>query len=255
MEDLGTKQGTGPMLTEGEVGLETTTESVLVEGNGKAARGGSRSNSGSGSSESPLSRLVREMVLENVRYEGFINYMYADVKRLVTVGIGHMMPTPQDAMRLPFITLDGQPASKELIRQEWVRVKNHPSAWERGHTVFLQGPEMHRVRLTNEAVYEIAHDQMRKMIRHVQPVLHFSQHPEPVQRALTLMLWAMGPSGLLTKFPKFCAAIRRRDYATAAAESEIKINVPGRRFNVDHRNNAIRAYLLSAVSTAGSGKV
>jgi GH24 family phage-related lysozyme (muramidase) len=62
-------------------------------------------------------------------WEGCVAYMYLDTVGLVTVGIGNLLRTVDDAKALPFIDMDtGKPASQQAIEAAYSAVNKMPPA-------------------------------------------------------------------------------------------------------------------------------
>src|SRR5258708_33388167 len=62
----------------------------------------------------------------STKFEGALDYMYTDVKGLVTTGIGNLIDPMAAALVLPWKRSDGGSASQDEISTEWQRVKD---AW------------------------------------------------------------------------------------------------------------------------------
>lgn len=59
-------------------------------------------------------------------YEGNISHMYLDSKGYVTVGVGHLLSTLQDAQKLPFMNNKNIRATVAEIKSDYDNVKKQP---------------------------------------------------------------------------------------------------------------------------------
>ena len=151
--------------------------------------------------------------------EGVVPWMYQDVKGLVSAGIGNLIDPVSLAIALPFVRLDGTSASREDIVAEWMRIKNlGPDAKGRtaaqlGH---LYAKPHTRLRLTPEGIERVVMSKLEEMDRYL--AKRFPEYPDwcaDAQLATLSMAWACGPA---FRFPKLEAALRARDFRTAAVE-------------------------------------
>lgn len=100
-----------------------------------------------------LNRAVKEAFIPFTEpLEGRVNYMYLDVKGLVTTGIGNLIDSPGAATGLEWLHPNGAPATFDEIRAEWQLVKNTPSLAMDGH---LAAKAITRLRLTDDAVTKL----------------------------------------------------------------------------------------------------
>lgn len=170
------------------------------------------------------------------RFEGVVPWMYLDIKGYVTVAIGLLIDPVEMAMALPWVRLsDGAPASAAEIREEWQRIK---TARHLATTGAGEAKKLCALRLTPEGVRLATLAALERMLRSL--VLDFAdweEWPGDAQLAVLLLVWAVG-TDLTRKWPRLTAALRARDWATAAAESHIREEGnPG----VKPRNAKIRA--------------
>ncbi len=173
--------------------------------------------------------------------EGVVAHMYLDTHKppLVTVGVGFMIPTSEAAAAYPFVnrntSLPGTPAR---IKAEWTAVSKLPggkvASWYKNHTAF-DLPAVHIDRLLREKLQEFDAGLAKAFSLEI---------PEDAHLGLLDMAYSMGIHGLTTKYPKFCAAARARDWATCAAECE--------RGGVSkERNKSTRALFAGCIVEAG----
>jgi hypothetical protein len=61
------------------------------------------------------------------QYEGRVEHMYLDTKGYVTVGVGHMMSSAEEAKKVAFVNAaSGAAATKKEIEDEYTLIKSKP---------------------------------------------------------------------------------------------------------------------------------
>lgn len=175
-------------------------------------------------------------------FEGRTPTMYQDVKGLVTTGVGNLIDPIALAKALPWLKPDGTAATQDEVVTEWNRVKAMSPGlyWTK-----YQSPDgLHLSDATIDALVLRQLDQNAVVLQRFFP--DFANYPEGVQRAILSIAWAVG-AGFPPKWPKFTAAVKARDWTTAAQEGTLSTaGNPG----VAKRNEANKAALLSAVGVA-----
>jgi GH24 family phage-related lysozyme (muramidase) len=151
--------------------------------------------------------------------EGYVPWLYQDVKGLVSIGIGNLVDPIQLAMSLPFVTIDGRKATREEIVAEWHRIKSLPpnskgqTAAQLGH---LYAKSFTTLRLTREGVDQVVQGKLNQMDAYLaRRFPGYETWPADAQLATLSMAWACGPA---FRFPKLEAALRDLDFRTAAVE-------------------------------------
>lgn len=165
--------------------------------------------------------MARQAVLDafrdfTVKFEGDTNWMYLDVKGLVTTGIGNLIDPVGITLPLPWKNGDGSSASQDQIRSAWNTVKSRQDMAPRGGGAFQS---LTSIRLSPEGVKQLVASKVlanEAVLRARFPAL--DTWPADAQLALYSMAWAAGPN---FNAPKFVAAASRPipDFATMAAES------------------------------------
>lgn len=167
------------------------------------------------------------------RFEGDIPHMYRDYVGAskdpakhnprggyVTCGVGLLIDPVEMALALPWVRLsDGAPASAAEVREEWTRIKREPNLNRDGAGA---ARKLCKLRLTPEGVRLATLAALERMLRSL--VLDFAdweEWPGDAQLAVLLLVWAVG-TDLPRKWPRLTAALRARDWGTAAAESRIR---------------------------------
>ncbi len=189
--------------------------------------------------------MTEELLTAATKYfrkeEGVVSHMYLDTHKppLVTVGVGFMIPTAEAAVDYPFVNRHStERATPSAIRAEWRAINKLPgskvASWYRPYTT-LDLPDADIERLLRDKLQEFDAGLAKAFSLDI---------PEDAHLGLLDMAYSMGIHGLTTKYPKFCAAVRARDWATCAAECERK--------NVSkERNKATRALFAGCIVEAG----
>jgi GH24 family phage-related lysozyme (muramidase) len=192
--------------------------------------------------------------------EGYTDFMYADRKNYVTTGIGNLIDassqpnlttgTASDlapAIQLPWKHRgSSEHASAQEIANVWRLVKSRIDLSQRGGMIYktLPGNDLF---LDSGAINDLVADRLatnERALRQLYP--NFDHIPADAQLALVSMAWAMGTGRMAASFPKFNAAVRGGDFATASLESHMSDA------NAD-RNDANRDLLLNAAAVQASG--
>ncbi len=164
--------------------------------------------------------------------EGRIPHMYADSIGVVTVGIGHAIFRPQGAHRLPFVRKDtGAPATQAEIDKDYnavVGIANHVANFFDPLT---------ELELSQADIDSLVQADFNTHIQIADAFFPLDQLPQPVQVALFDLAFQVGRAtgrgkGLIkgTTYPALQDALRRRDWARAGQEMDVKSDV--------RRNNA-----------------
>lgn len=157
-----------------------------------------------------------------VPFEGSVPFIYADTKGLPTVGVGNLLATVDDAVRLPFI-ISGRPASSpvaasgDYIARDWRSVRNagagHAAHWYR---------QLTRCELPAQAIRDLFDrrvDSFFDQLTHTFPA--FPSWREPAQLATLDWVFNVGvgkPGGAgLLGTVHLKAALYAQDWHAAAA--------------------------------------
>jgi len=174
------------------------------------------------------------------KFEGYLTFMYADVKNLVTTGMGNLIDPIQYALSLPWKDSSGNLVSQDTIRDAWNAVKARTDLNQRGGGSYRG---VTSIRLDDAGIQQLINTKMTQneaVLKSRYPA--FDSWPADAQLALHLMAWALGPA---FKYPKFMAAVNQTlpDFRTGAIESHIsEAGNPG----VIPRNIAIKALFNNA---------
>jgi GH24 family phage-related lysozyme (muramidase) len=183
------------------------------------------------------------------KFEGYVHYMYLDIKGLVTIGIGNLIDPIGAALVLPFVHADGSPASSAEISAEWQRLKAHT---ELAHQGFRAAQQYCTLRLTDDGIDDLVRSKLA-LNEHYLIAHHFSDFenwPADAQLGVLSMAWALG-AGFPATWPHFKAACQAQTWADAAANCRMKeAGNPG----VIPRNNA-NVLLFNTADTVQSGEL
>lgn len=150
--------------------------------------------------------------------ENFIEHMYLDKKGNVTVGIGLLLETAQEAMSLPFVEKPSmKPAHPKHIENAYGKVKRAPAG----------GPASAFAQLTNLIISEADAtiltlrfiDKLMIEIRSNAMFPAFDTFPVPAKQAILDMVYTLGGPKTLSIFIQFTPAVNSRKWVLAARES------------------------------------
>ena len=154
----------------------------------------------------------------NERFEGSLSFMYLDQEGYVTTGEGNLIDPMTIAMGLPW-QVDGRDATPAEISNAWSAVKARTDLEKNGGGAYAS---VTNLRLTSEAITNLVlaklgqdEDTLRKYFP------QWDNFPADAQLGILSMAWAMGPAFPQT-FTSFTEAANSGDWATAAAQSQMK---------------------------------
>ncbi len=177
------------------------------------------------------------------KFEGSVPTMYVDIKGLITVAIGNLIDPIGAALDLPFMRADGSLASRAEIGQEWRLMKTSPGLSHLGWTAAAKIAKLH---LSPEGISQLVAKKLAAnehyLVEMKDEFPDFSTWPSDAQLAVLSMAWACGPA-FPPRFPKFTAAMHRRDFAAAALQSHMEDShnaglIPRNRADIVLLNNA-----------------
>lgn len=146
----------------------------------------------------PWSDVLRE-------FEGTTEFLYPDICSLPTCGVGHACQTPEEAVRI---------FGDSRAAQDWLVIKNSL----RGQSTHLYEP-LTVCRLTGDQIDALEAADIAETKRKLLAVCPDSAGwPKGVRDAALDIEYNV--KGGIATFPRMLAAIRRQDWATAAAECQ-----------------------------------
>jgi len=160
--------------------------------------------------------LILQAVVDLETYEGFVSWLYCDDRGFVTVGIGNLVRSPDDAVALPMHWKDtGKTATDEEKRAAWIAV-NDAFRKTAGAVHYRRCSDL---RITNAFALELVKQRLQsEFLPALRKLYHsFDTWPKSAKRAEIDMVYNLGVHGL-SKFANHVAALQRGDFTTAAAE-------------------------------------
>lgn len=178
----------------------------------------------------------------STKFEGYLPYMYLDIKGLVTTGMGNLIDPIGAALGLPWKRPDGSLASQDEIRAAWNLVKSRIDLAPKYGTAFAG---LTRLRLDKDGIEQLIARKLRENEAYLRRRFRgYDRWPADAQLGLHSMAWAMGPG---FHFPAFDAAVNREppDFLAAATASHMNETgnaglIPRNRANVVLFTNAAR---------------
>lgn len=154
-------------------------------------------------------------VLLNEPLEGILPFMYLDVRRLVTTGMGNLIDSHQAAAALAW-KKNAAPASFDDVAREWDAVKARTDLAPHGGGAFA--PPVTTLHIERDEIDRVITSKLaqNEAVLTARPEFgDFADWPADAQFGLLSMAWALGPN---FRFPNFQAAAAQRDWETAADE-------------------------------------
>ena len=157
-------------------------------------------------------------------YEGKVNFMYLDVKGLVTVGIGHLIDPVNMALKLEFGTKSGSPVSGAEITAEWQKVKARTDLMGKGSAEF---GAITTLQLTDTGIQSMVIDDAKGIENYIKTnpsamkfYSNFDNWPADAQLGFMGVAWGGIPIPQFGwhKLPEAC---RLEDWNKAAVECRI----------------------------------
>jgi hypothetical protein len=162
--------------------------------------------------------------------EGRLNFMYLDVKSLVSTGVGNLLdadnpddfgsnPVPlSDIFALDWFDKDSfAQATNSQISAEYTKVKFSDTAF----STITQKKAITRLRISNQEIDNLCKSKLESFevqLKTRTPFADLEIWPADGQLGLFSMAWAMGP---FFNFPKFQNAARTGDWLTMARECKM----------------------------------
>ena len=169
--------------------------------------------------------------------EGCIEHMYLDSVGKVTVGVGNMLPDATAAQALPFLYRESKEAAEaEAVSREFelllAQEPDHVASYYKQFTTLV---------LDARAIDLLLDRRINGFVGHLRRNFDgFDDFPEAAQLGLVDMVFNLGSSGLINKFPTFTRAARAHDWQSCAAECR-------RRGISEARNKEVKGLFLSCL--------
>jgi len=186
------------------------------------------------------------------QYEGKVNFMYLDVKGLVTVGVGHLIDPIHQALKLEFRKKGGNsPVSAGEVQAEWQYVKSRKDLMNRGGEAY--GP-ITSLELSDNGIKAMVQSHANGIENYIKTnasaskfYKDFDTWPADAQLAFFGVAWGGIPIPQFGwhKFPEAC---RVQDWDKAAAECKITSPIAA------GRNEAHKMMFLNAAAVQWNGE-
>lgn len=186
----------------------------------------------------------------SIKLEGYIPYMYLDVKGLVTTGIGNLIDPVSVALLLPWRSKkDERIVTRNEVEYEWHKIKCMKHLAQAGA---LAAAKYCALYLREDDIGELVKKQLiRNEMTLKRYFPSFDSYPADAQLAIHSMAWAMG-SGWPAKFPNCRTAIVMRDWKKAAEECLMRTT---NNAGLVPRNKANVKLFLAAATTTNPGEI
>jgi GH24 family phage-related lysozyme (muramidase) len=185
-----------------------------------------------------LSGTFDQIMRDLLHWEGDAHHLYRDHHGLVTVGVGNLVQSAVDAIRLPFVDKKtGAPATPEQIAHAFEAIKHQPVGFAAHAYAAITN-----IRLSEDSVRTLA---QHRLEHEFLPGLHrlfpnFDSFPAPAKRAFVDMAYNLGIEGL-GRFHQLRTAVEAGDWRAAAGECH-------RRTCRAERNDFVRQLFLEAAA-------
>jgi GH24 family phage-related lysozyme (muramidase) len=166
-----------------------------------------------------------EFVQFTAAFEGSVNFMYLDVKGLVTTGVGNLIDPMPLAVKLPWTCMGTRPASVEEISEGWLVVKGRQDLKLHGGMAYKNVCPLRLAQADISALVQSRLENDEWQLRQYFP--GWDSFCADAQLGILSMAWAMGPN-FPAMFPAFTTAANAGDWLTAGVQSHIKDGAPER---------------------------
>jgi GH24 family phage-related lysozyme (muramidase) len=185
------------------------------------------------------------------QYEGKVNFMYLDVKGLVTIGIGNLIDPVDQALKLEFGTKGGgSPVGSGEVIAEWNTVKARKDLVNQGSPAFNA---ITRLQLTDRGITTMVNSAAQAIETYITTnasaqkfYANFKNWPADAQLGFLGVAWGGIP---LPQFGwhKFPVACQNEDWDTAAKECTITSAIAA------GRNEAHKLMFSNAAAVKSNG--
>jgi GH24 family phage-related lysozyme (muramidase) len=181
-------------------------------------------------------------------FEGVYSYMYLDTTGNVTVGVGNLLPSAAAAQKLAFVLRPNplasppiltRPATLDEIAADFDSIDNQPPGKLAGYY-----KQFTRLDLPGNVIDALLGSRVQEFTAALCTAFpDFNSYPAEACAAIFDMAFNMGLGKLTSAFPSFCKAVKRMDWATAAAQC--------RRIGINNaRNDWTKAQLEKACANS-----
>jgi GH24 family phage-related lysozyme (muramidase) len=186
-------------------------------------------------------------------FEGRIDYMYLDVKGLVTTGVGNLIDSVAAAQALPWqVGKDGPAATADQVKAEWEMVKSRQDLKNTlADKAFKPITSLRLSEASIDALILAKLDANEPVLKRTPEFSTFDSWPADAQLGLQSMAWGMGAGFAMEgRWPNFRAAVAAGNWTSAAANCDMSTTGnPG----VIPRNAANRQLFTNAQRVINEG--
>jgi GH24 family phage-related lysozyme (muramidase) len=152
--------------------------------------------------------------------EGRVHHLYADIKQLLTAGVGNLADPVSLALQMPWRLPDGSLASKEEVTRQWWQVKAQAARLSKLH--YKYAAPLSTIRLTDEDIDAFVAKRLATTERALRKYFpDWDEFPADAQLGCLSMAWAVG-DGFPTIFKNFTRFANQHDWTAAVACCRIK---------------------------------
>lgn len=149
-------------------------------------------------------------------FEGYVPHFYADVKGLVTIGVGNLCDPLSSALTLPMRRSDDSLATAEEIRADWRAVKTDPLMAKEG---WKRAARVCKLHLSENDIRTLVHRRVCEMAGDLRgQFADFDTWPADAEFGLLSLSWARGSHWYESAYPRMTATLRARDFFAASKE-------------------------------------
>jgi GH24 family phage-related lysozyme (muramidase) len=173
------------------------------------------------------------------QYEGRVEHMYLDTEGFVTVGVGNLLTSTEEAKKLAFVVRDtGIAATVQQKADEFIKIKARPFGKDQQASKFRPFTILKLSDCVINTMVDKHISSFEGELKRIYGTAEFNGYPDKVQLALFDMIFNLGMTKLKNNFPNFNKHIKAADFKKAALEcSRTKI--------ADERNAYVRNLLSS----------
>jgi len=156
--------------------------------------------------------------LKDPDVEDFVPHMYRDSNGHVTVGIGQLLPTANDAKQLTFTRRGTNiKASAQEVELDFNNVKNAPVSNNSVAAAYLR---FTKLEFTERRAEQLALIRMRDFVKLLRSTYfpEFDTYPVLVKMGLLDLAYNRGARGARDNYPEFAAAMDRRNWKWAGVK-------------------------------------
>lgn len=196
------------------------------------------------------------------KFEDYIQYMYRDSKKNVTVGLGHNFENVEEAKGLIFWKREIKVSEVTRVRADAADIETAFNAVKNSTLVNAKATAYHKLKGNNidldiNEIERLFISDVREFVRQLQSKKEFSEfdsYPASVQLGLLDLLYTIGYKGFFGSktekgFEKLAGALKYRNWIEAAEESH-RIDTDEKRGlneNMQFRNKVVREWFLGAI--------